>query len=205
MTMKDESPRSEGVQYANMNLGKLWEMVRNRVTWGAAVHGVAKSQAWLGDWTPTTRVTGSIRFHRLRPLSHNSAPTSGQSQVQLLLVLLANWVQIEASVTFFLGLINFVGQLWEFRKLVIWIYSWMKRFLGQRRKDLKCRNFCLHGFWAPVCQHRDRCVLLHQSGGLWTMTSLGLIEASLLRHDWLNLWPVVMELNLQPHLPGGLR
>ena len=45
MTMKDESPRSEGVLYANMNLGKLWEMVRNRVTWGAAVHGVAKSQA----------------------------------------------------------------------------------------------------------------------------------------------------------------
>ena len=45
MTMKDESPKSEGVQYANMNLGKLWEMVRNRVTWGAAVHGVAKSQA----------------------------------------------------------------------------------------------------------------------------------------------------------------
>ena len=49
MTTKDESPRSEGVQYANKNLGKLWGMVRNRVTWGAAVHGVAKSQALLGD------------------------------------------------------------------------------------------------------------------------------------------------------------
>ena len=28
----------------DMNLGKLWEMVRDRETWCAAVHGIAKSQ-----------------------------------------------------------------------------------------------------------------------------------------------------------------
>ena len=30
----------------DMNLGKLWEMVRDRETWSAAVRGITKSQRW---------------------------------------------------------------------------------------------------------------------------------------------------------------
>ena len=33
----------------NMNLGKLWEMVRDREAWAAAVYGVTKSWTRLGD------------------------------------------------------------------------------------------------------------------------------------------------------------
>ena len=42
--------KEEGITHAmDMNLGKLQEMVRDREAWLAAVHGVAKSRARLGN------------------------------------------------------------------------------------------------------------------------------------------------------------
>ena len=37
----------------DMNLSKLWEIMRGRETWHATVHGVAKSRTRLSDWTST--------------------------------------------------------------------------------------------------------------------------------------------------------
>ena len=51
---KKGTAEDEMVGSMDMNLGKLQEMVRNSETWRVAVHGVAKSQTQLGDWTTAT-------------------------------------------------------------------------------------------------------------------------------------------------------
>ena len=53
----------------DMNLGKFWEMVRDREAWHAAVHGITKSHTRTGDWT--TRVP-SVRLHYLLSSSESS-------------------------------------------------------------------------------------------------------------------------------------
>ena len=48
----------------SMNLSKLWEMVKDRKTWRAAVHGVANSWKQLSDWTNKNQKEVNVLRHK---------------------------------------------------------------------------------------------------------------------------------------------
>ena len=46
----------------DVNLSKLRELVIDRETWSVAVHGIAKSQTWLRNWTELMMVLDHFKF-----------------------------------------------------------------------------------------------------------------------------------------------
>ena len=44
----------------DMGLGRLWELVMDREAWHAAIHGAAKSQTQLSDWTELRMIQAEL-------------------------------------------------------------------------------------------------------------------------------------------------
>ena len=59
----------------NANLSELREMVMDREAWSTVIHGVAKSQTWLSDWTELNWKVSSGYSHTMQVYSLN---VSGQ-------------------------------------------------------------------------------------------------------------------------------
>ena len=63
----------------DMSLSKLREIVKDRGAWHAAVHGVAKSQTWLSDWTTNTQNKAMCQLSCFAALMLTFPPPSNHS------------------------------------------------------------------------------------------------------------------------------
>ena len=51
----------------DVNLSELREFVMDREAWRAVIHGVAKSQTWLSDWTELNWGYMQLQLYKIRP------------------------------------------------------------------------------------------------------------------------------------------
>ena len=83
------------VHAMNMNLGKFREMVKDRETWCAAAHGIAKRWTQLGNWTTAIRLVysdnESLEKESLKS-ERNVRAKSSRRQKEMVSLTMLGWI-----------------------------------------------------------------------------------------------------------------
>ena len=84
----DDRGRDGIINSMHMSLGELRELVMDREAWRAVIHGVAKSQTWLSDWT---ELNEEVKWYHL-PL-HEANKINIKQEIYL------NWGWLVGTIT----------------------------------------------------------------------------------------------------------
>ena len=124
----------------DVSLGELWELVMDREDWGAAIHGVTKSQTRLSDWTEL-----------------NSSPV-------LILQLLWYWI---LSLLANKGLCCYGLFLACMKKPDFWSLAWHFvisllniKVMAHFYSSIFSHKFCISSFFSPLVLHIEQFLCL---------------------------------------------
>ena len=70
----------------DMSLSELQVLVMNREAWRAAIHGVAKSQTWLSDWTELNCLWKCLKVSSFWNQFYGNVPGKNNSSPEMLIV-----------------------------------------------------------------------------------------------------------------------
>ena len=129
-----------------MSLNKLWEIVKKREAWRAAVHGVAKIRTWLSNWTTTIYLPHVTKTLYLVTNDLLVFPSPS--------LLLWIWLFFKISLIYFYFLAALGLNLTIFLKTSLIFIFWLRRVFIAHRFFSSSSKWTAHSScsaWIPHC------------------------------------------------------